>query len=55
MTLKRHIRKHLLFTLYTSLDERKPVFGGLQTTKVQTSLRESDQRLCYPLIEKCHI
>ena len=26
-------------TLYLGLDTRKPVFGGLQTTNVQTSLR----------------
>ena len=32
------------------LDVRKPVFGGLQTTKVQTS-----QRLYYSLIRKYHI
>ena len=32
------------------LDARKPVFGGLQTTKAQT-----DQRLCYSLIGKYRI
>ena len=33
--------------LYMGLDARKPVFGGLWTTKAQT-----DQRLCYSLCEK---
>ena len=35
----------------------KPVFGGLRTTKAQTSLRirASNQRLCYSLIGKNHI
>ena len=37
------------------LDVRKPVFGGLRTTKVQTSQpAQSDQRLCYSFI-KYHI
>ena len=39
------------------LNARKPVLRGLQTSKAQTSLRfpQSDQHLCYSLIEKYHI
>ena len=34
------------------LDARKPIFGGLRTTKAQTSLhfRQTDQRLCYSIL-----
>ena len=41
---------------YMGLVAKKPVFGGLQTTKAQTSLRirQTDQRLCYSLIGKYH-
>ena len=35
---------------------RKPVVGGLQPTKAQTSLRiQTDQRLCFLIIRKYHI
>ena len=39
------------------LEVRKPVFGVLQTTHTQTSLRirADDQRLCYSLFRKYHM
>ena len=46
----------MLQLMYMGLDMRKPVFGGLRTTKVQTSTSaQTDQRLCYSLIGKPHI
>ena len=42
---------------YLGLDSRKPVFGGLRTTKAQTSCTsaQTDQRLCHSFFGKYHI
>ena len=45
--------QYCICVIYMGLNARKPAFGGVHTTKAQTSL--SDQRLCYSLIGKYHI
>ena len=47
----------IILSIHMGLDARKAVFGGLLTTKAQTSLhiRQSDQPLCYSRFGKYHI
>ena len=47
----------IIHYIHMGLDRGKPVFGGLRTTKAQTSLHitQSSQSFCHSLIGKYHV
>ena len=57
MPVNQNTNGQINIHLHVGLDMRKPVFGVLQTTKVQTSLcnAQSGQRLGYSLDERKNI
>ena len=57
MPVNQNTNGQINIHLHVGLDMRKPVFGVLQTTKVQTSLcnAQSGQRLGYSLYERKNI